>query len=376
MQFFNFVMSQYYFFTFLPPVLMIIWAVVAKVRIKDWANVFFLIIAGFTLLVNAFSVYHMLRDSVVPTWILLSQLILSPTIVPQAYLYFCRQMGTKGSVGVKIALWTLLALLLVPSISIDIHPFTEKSMCEPLALWHFNIFNHGARIYSISIPSVIILVQALITFIRVPVVVKALRVYDLRFSNTGKFFVSWWILAILFCVATSIIELDMLREPTNAWIYFVSYAVLVSFIFGMIALGMDLHPVQTSDEEDVDGFDDFISANKDLAERARRLFMEEKLYLRPGIVTDDVVSMLGTNRTYFTRMMRSEFNMSFNEFVTSERIAYSKQLLSGTDKTMEDIAMESGFSNASAYCRVFKRLTSTSPDAWRKEHHSVNVEDN
>lgn len=361
-------MSHYYIYTLIPIVLTIFWAIISKLRLKDWYNAFFVLAAGVTLLLNGYAVYHMICDREVPMWLLLMQLLLSPLVVPQAYMYFCRQLGTRGSIGVKIAHFALLAFLLVPSLNIDIHPAQEAAMHDPIEFMHFNIFSHGVRVYSITMPSLIILLQAIITILRIPVVVSSLNAYDLKFSTAGKFFIFWWILAISFCVGSSLVEMETLKQPNATMIYFASYTFLCSFIFAQIALGYDLHPLQTTDDDEVENIDAYIEATKELAERARRLFMEEKLYLRQGIVTDDVVRMLGTNRTYFTRMMRSEFKMSFNEFVTSERIAYSKHLLTSTDKTLEEVAMDSGFANASAYCRVFKRITSTSPDVWRKDH--------
>lgn len=353
----------------LPIPIVALWALIVKIYRKDWKDAFFVFLAGFTLLLNGIAVHFMIHDEAVPQWMILLQVVLSPTIVPQAYLYFCRQMGTRGSRGIHLALWLLMLLLFVPSISVDLRPFQEPTMCDPVKLMHFNIFSHGTRVYAITIPSVIILLQALLTCLRVPRVVKTLNVYELKFTAGAKFFVLWWLAAIVFIIYTSLIEMDQLRQPTFSWGYYICYTFLISFIFGQIAMGLDLNPLRTGDdEEEVGSMDAFVEANHELAQRARRLFMEEKLYLRQGLVTDDVVSILGTNRTYFTRMMRAEFGMSFNEYVTSERISYSKKLLSQTDKTLEDIAMESGFSNASAYCRVFKRLTSTSPDAWRREH--------
>lgn len=366
-RFFSTTMSQYLIITIIPALLCICWALISKLRLKDWANAFFVLMAAITLLANGIAVYHIVKDTTPPMWLIIIQLIASPTVVPQAYMYFCRQLGTKGSLGVHIALWSLLVLLLIPSLSIDIHPIQEPSMYDPLQIMHFNIFNHGKLIYCISIPSLIILLQAIITIIRIPVVTKALRVYDLKFTPGGRSFIMWWTLAILFCVFSSLIEMETLRQPAFSWFFFITYTILVSFIFGLIGWGVDLHPLHTSEDEQVDNIDEFIEANKELAQRAQRLFLEEKLYLRPGIVIDDVVRMLGTNRTYFTRMMRAEFNLSFNEYITRERIIYSQTLLSTTDKTIEEIAMDSGFANASAFIRVFKRMTDTTPDAWRKQ---------
>lgn len=363
-------MMQYLIYTLIPATLIMLWAFVVKIIKKDWKNLFFIFIAGVTLIINAVAVYEKILTIQPPLWIVLIQLVVSPTIVPQAYLYFCRQMGTKGSLGVNLTVWLLMLLLFVPSLSIDIHPFGEPSVYDPIQLMHFNIYNHGKLIYAISIPSLIILFQAIATSIRIPIVVKALHVYELKFSAKGKSFLIWWIAAILFIVFSSLIEMDQLRQPTFAWGFYISYAFLITMIYAHIALGLDIRPIETTDEEEVENMDAFIAASKELAERAKRLFIEEKLYLRPEIVTDDVVRMLGTNRTYFTRMMRSEFNMSFHEFITYERIEYSKTLLTSTEKTLEEIAEESGFSNASSYCRVFKRQTNTSPDVWRKEHQT------
>lgn len=360
-------MIQHLIYTIIPAIIFILWALITKIRNREWENVFFVLVASITLLINGLVVFHMVYRDFTPTWMLMLQLVLSPTIVPQAYNYFCRQLGTRGSTGVRVALWSLLGLLLIPSLSIDIHPFTEETLCQPLQLWHFNIFSHGVRIYTISIPSLIILIQAIITIARIPVVTKVLHVYELKFTRGGRSFVTWWILTIGFCIFSSLIELDVLREPLFSWLYYIAYTILICFIFGLIGWGVDLHPLQTSEEsEELDNIDSFIEANKELAARAQRLFHEERLYLRPGIVIDDVVKMLNTNRTYFTRMMRVEFKMSFNEYITKERIAYSQTLLHNTDKSLEEIALESGFSNASSYCRVFKRLTDVTPDAWRK----------
>lgn len=363
-------MAKYLILTILPALITILWALTAKIRQRDWLDVLFLFVAGVTLALNGIAVYFEIICGETPLWIMLVQMLASPTIVPQAYAYFCRQMGTKGSKHVTRALWLLMLLLFLPSLNVDIHPSTEPIMHDPIRIMHFNVFDHGSLIYVISIPSLIILFQAIATMSRIPVVTRVLHMYELKFSANGKTFIAWWMAAIIFIIFSSLIEMDQLRQPVFSWAFFGIYSFLICIIFGRIALGLDIQPIETSDEQEIDNMDAFIEANHDLAQRAQRLFMEEKLYLRQGIVTDDVVKMLGTNRTYFTRMMRAEFNMSFNEFITSERIAYSKQLLSGTDKTLEEIAMDSGFSNASAYCRVFKRLTGVSPDAWRRDHHA------
>lgn len=360
-------MKEYLIIPILPVVLIIIWAFIAKLRQKEVSNALIVLIAGLTIVINAYAVYHLVCDVQVPLWIQLAQLVLSPTIVPQAYYYFCRQIGSKGSLSIKITLWALLLFLFVPSISIDLAPISEAHTQAATHLLNFNIYRGGELLYYISIPSIIILIQAFLTSVRIPVMASNMRRYGLKIGFAGRSFLTWWVLAIGFICFSSLISLDMLRNPSFSWFFFISYSFLSAMIFGHIALRLDIIPIQTiDDEEAIDNVDAFIHDNHELAEKAKRLFLTEKLFLRPGIVIDDVVHMLGTNRTYFTRMMRTEFNMSFNEYITKERITYSQTLLSNTDKTLDEIALECGFSNASAYIRVFKRVTDSTPDTWRK----------
>lgn len=107
--------------------------------------------------------------------------------------------------------------------------------------------------------------------------------------------------------------------------------------------------------------------NQQLVEDLHKVLEEDKVFLRPDIHIDDVARMLGTNRTYVTRLMRQEYGLSFIEYVNIARIQYSQNLLYTSDLTLDNIAEMSGFQSTSNYCRAFKRYIGQSPHTWLRD---------
>lgn len=349
----------------IPMALLMLWAFIVKMRAKLWIDAFTLLIAGLAVLLNFGIMYQALCHYDVPLWGSLMQLIVSPMIVPLVYMYFARQFGREFNNGTTAWCWGLMALLLVPSVSIVLDPWNMVEQPDAMKMCYVHFFYSGKCLYAISVPSVIIVIQAILTMVRIPVITKTMSQYELHFSAGVRSFLTWWVAAILFVLYTSLVPMELLQQPAYSWSYFIIMGVLGTAIYLHIALQLDLHPIRTEEDTAVE-VSSFIQENRDLAHRARRLMMEERLYLHLGITIDEVANMLGTNRTYFTRMMRAEFGLSFNEYVSSERIRYSQTLLSSSDSTLDEIAENCGFTDASSFCRVFKRITGTTPDSWRR----------
>lgn len=359
--------------TLIPGIIAIVWALIVKIRAHNRKAISFILISGITAIMNGSLVYLMINDSTMPIWLLIPQALLSCAIVPQAYMYFSHQIGRRWTNETTIALLTMYLLLFIPSMSFEWAGYGEQPvMHDAVPMWHMNIFHHGHLVYSITMASVAILIQAILTLRRIPPMVSTMRKYELKFTPKMRFFFIWWISCILFIIFSSLLPMKVILHPIISWVYFALYGTLIFSAFTLLALKFDLHPVITEEGESGINIDEFIRESQQLAERARRLFLEERLYLQQGIVIDDVVARLGTNRTYFTRMMRTEFGLTFSEYVTNERLRYSEHLLTSTDKGLEEIAEESGFGNASAFCRVFKRNTGFSPDVWRKMQEERN----
>ena len=64
---------------------------------------------------------------------------------------------------------------------------------------------------------------------------------------------------------------------------------------------------------------------------------------------------------YFSKLFKKTFSQSFSEYVNNIRICESKRLLTSTDKTITDIAMDTGFSTTSYFISVFRKITGETP---------------
>ena len=54
------------------------------------------------------------------------------------------------------------------------------------------------------------------------------------------------------------------------------------------------------------------------------------------------------------------------EYIAKRRIQAAKELLTGTDRTIEDIAAETGFCTSSYFCKLFKKYEGITPTHFRK----------
>jgi AraC-like DNA-binding protein len=59
------------------------------------------------------------------------------------------------------------------------------------------------------------------------------------------------------------------------------------------------------------------------------------------------------------------------EYIAKRRIQATKELLSGTELTVEDIADRTGFCTSSYFCKLFKRYEDMTPTQFRSSHELI-----
>ena len=69
--------------------------------------------------------------------------------------------------------------------------------------------------------------------------------------------------------------------------------------------------------------------------------------------------------SYISALFKSETGKMLNQYISETRIHHSKLLLM-TDKKVEDISFECGFSDITTFRRTFKRYVGISPSEFRK----------
>lgn len=85
------------------------------------------------------------------------------------------------------------------------------------------------------------------------------------------------------------------------------------------------------------------------------------------ITLDEVAEVSGFSKFHFTRIFKQCMNMTFYEYLNHKRVSKAEELLSGTSRSMAEIAMQSGFSSISAFNRTFKSEYGCSPSMYRNK---------
>lgn len=80
---------------------------------------------------------------------------------------------------------------------------------------------------------------------------------------------------------------------------------------------------------------------------------------------------LDINPSYLSREFSRHFgNLSFGEYIRTQRIEKAKELMNDPALTLTGIAYLTGFSDQSHFTRIFKKHTGISPSAYRKNNQS------
>ncbi|NEQ53656.1 MAG: helix-turn-helix transcriptional regulator [Leptolyngbya sp. SIO3F4] len=90
-------------------------------------------------------------------------------------------------------------------------------------------------------------------------------------------------------------------------------------------------------------------------------------HLEQDIKLADIAGLLGMSQYYFCRLFRQSMGVSPYKYVTQKRIERAKRLLRQSQQmSIAEIALDCGFTNQSALCKHFRKLTGTTPKAYRK----------
>lgn len=390
----------------LPCFAAIIWAVREKLQYGNRKEALCLATVGADVMLFGLITYARVCLYELPVVVYLLQSVMLDVIVPITYMYFSHQMGRKWANHTTLLLWALMLLLLLPNCTIFMPGSTMQLSVADIPMFSLNVVYGADGIYTIYMADVVILMQTLLTLNRMYSLVSVVHRYGLMLNPHLKAFGIWWLMAAIFILMMAIMEDDSIFSTFNCWIFFICLSVLVVSIFVLLALHFDLSPIilpqnETLDEEEsnvagerkehdetdasqmmqqkpreplpkmqhqeVIHIDSFVQKSSEMAVKLTTVMDREKLYLNPEFNVDEALNILGTNRTYFFKMMTAEFGMKFTDYISVKRVNHAKQLLETTGKSMLEVALESGFSDASYFGRKFKEITGTTPVLWRKD---------
>ena len=107
----------------------------------------------------------------------------------------------------------------------------------------------------------------------------------------------------------------------------------------------------------------------ELFRQLERIMREEKIYKDNAISKDRVSERLGTNRTYLSRIINEQAQMSFTHYVNRFRIEEAIRLLSDptNDTPLKALASELGFNSISTFYHLFQSSVGMTPAQYRSK---------
>jgi len=93
-----------------------------------------------------------------------------------------------------------------------------------------------------------------------------------------------------------------------------------------------------------------------------------KANLSRSFSSSDVAESVGLSRSSLDRLFLQELNRSVHHEVTRVRLLEVKRLLTQTDISITSIAKQTGFCHAQYLNRLFRKFTTQTPLAYRKQH--------
>lgn len=91
----------------------------------------------------------------------------------------------------------------------------------------------------------------------------------------------------------------------------------------------------------------------------------------PSISIAAISEMVGMCEGYFRKLFKSQYAISPSQYIISVRLKKSKELMKYPSLTLEECALQSGFSSAQYFCRMFKKSTGITPAQYRKSDSSI-----
>lgn len=102
-----------------------------------------------------------------------------------------------------------------------------------------------------------------------------------------------------------------------------------------------------------------------LLSRFEALMLHEQAFLEPGLTLNNVAERLHSNKTYISRLVNNSYNLAFPDLINTLRIDYAEQyIISHRGAKQSEIATACGFTSASSFNNIFKKVTGMTPKIW------------
>lgn len=102
-------------------------------------------------------------------------------------------------------------------------------------------------------------------------------------------------------------------------------------------------------------------------EAVTRLIRYIEQHYAEKITLEDMAAFSQYNRTYVSTLFKNTVGVNFHEYLTRVRFQHALLELAATDKTLTDIALDSGFAELKTFNAKFKEMLHRSPAEYRAQ---------
>ena len=110
----------------------------------------------------------------------------------------------------------------------------------------------------------------------------------------------------------------------------------------------------------------YLGKNKESKASEAMRYIDESFSL-PEFSISMLAEKIGMSEVYIRKLFKAQYGISPSKYLMSVRLDHAKNLIKYPFMTLEECAMQSGFSSLQYFCRLFKKETGISPGKYRKK---------
>lgn len=112
-------------------------------------------------------------------------------------------------------------------------------------------------------------------------------------------------------------------------------------------------------------FDAGNSKQKEYSEKFIEICNYLNEHCTENLTLDEVAKLAGFSKYHFSRLFKQFTNVTFYKYLNQKRISHAEMLLADPSISITEVALRSGFSNLSAFIRMFKLIKQCTPTEFR-----------
>ncbi len=98
-----------------------------------------------------------------------------------------------------------------------------------------------------------------------------------------------------------------------------------------------------------------------------------RLHACDGITASKAAEALHYNPDYLNQLIKSDTGLTLSTYINNIRLNEAKKLLISSNKTVSEIAYETGFSDEKYFMKLFKKIENVTPSQYRDAHFRIHL---